>query len=245
MNTSRRKAAPTPAPSTLDPTEQARFASLADSWWAPEGELQGLMAYNPVRVAYIREAAGGSLKKLRVLDIGCGGGILAEALAREGAQVTAIDATPEAISAAKTHAAHSRLEIAYHVSTIERFKTAKPFDIVIASEVLEHVANPEAFLQGAAGQLRQGGIMIVTTFNRTLRSLAFGIIAAEHLLHLAPIGAHSWKKFLRPSEVADILEPCGLEVQDVTGALYNPLTGKMRPSKTDLAVNYMLAARKT
>lgn len=243
-----------PGKTTLDPAEQARFAGLGSHWWGEDSELEGLKAYNPVRIGFLKDAVQEGLGHkgteklpfagLRMLDIGCGGGILAEELARLGAQVTGIDATPEAIAAAKAHAARSRLDIAYQVSTIERFKHKTVFDVVIASEVLEHVADPELFLQQAAKQVRKGGILLVTTFNRTLRSLAFGIIAAEHLLRVAPIGTHSWKKFLRPSEVAALLEENGLQVQEVKGALYNPITGKMRPSRTDLAVNYMLWARK-
>lgn len=243
-----RKAAAT---STLDPAEQARFAGLSGHWWGENSELEGLKAYNPVRVGFLQDAvreglgqSASTLKGLKILDIGCGGGILSEELARLGAQVTGIDATPEAIAAAKAHAAKSKLVITYQVSTIEHFKHKTAFDVVIASEVLEHVAEPELFLQHAAKQVRKGGILLVTTFNRTLRSLAFGVIAAEHLLRVAPIGTHSWKKFLKPSEVVALLEKNGLQVQEVKGALYNPITGKMRPSRTDLAVNYMLWAKK-
>lgn len=239
---------------TLDPAEQARFASLSGQWWAEGGELDALKAYNPVRLAFIRGAvteglkhkgtARQPLKNLSALDIGCGGGLLAEPLARMGAKVTGIDATPEAIAAARSHARNSGLEIDYRVTTIERFAPGKKYDLVIASEVLEHVADAESFLTGACSLLRPGGVIVVTTFNRTLRSLALGIIAAEHILKVAPVGTHSWKKFLKPSEVAAVLRESGVQVEDVQGALYNPLTGRMRASRTDLAVNYMLWGRK-
>lgn len=237
---------------TLDPAEQARFAGLGQEWWTEDGALAGLQAYNPVRLTYIRQAvatamghdASGKtpLKGLSILDIGCGGGILAEPLARMGAEVTGLDATAQAIAAAKQHAKQSGLKIDYRLSTIERFKPNRKYDVVVASEVLEHVADAESFLTHAAALVRPGGVLVITTFNRTLRSLALGIIAAEHILKLAPIGTHSWKKFIKPSEIAAILDKSRMDVQDVTGALYNPITRRMRISRSDLAVNYMLWA---
>lgn len=239
---------------TLDPHEQSRFGALSHEWWAEDGAFAALAAYNPIRLAYIREAVTKGmgrdvsgktpLKGLRILDIGCGGGILAEPLARMGAKVTGLDATAPAIAAAKQHAKQSGLEIDYRLSTIERFKPSAKFDVVVASEVLEHVADAESFLQNAASMLRPGGVLVITTINRTLRSLTFGIIAAEHILKMVPIGTHSWKKFIKPSEIAALLEGTGAEVQDVMGVLYNPLTKRMRTSRSDLAVNYMLWALK-
>jgi len=243
---------------TVDPQEQARFAALGNEWWAEDGELDALKAYNPVRLAFIREAVAEGLGHkpalkatektplagLKVLDIGCGGGILAEPLAKLGAQVTGIDATAEAIEAARAHAIKQKLNIDYHVTTTDSFKPAAKFDVVIASEVLEHVADADVFLAQGAALLRKGGVMVVTTFNRTLKSLAFGVWAAERLLQAAPKGTHDWKKFRKPSEVAAILAAQGLELQDVQGALYNPLTGTMRASRRHLDINYMLWAKK-
>lgn len=248
-----RKAA-APARTTLDPAEQARFAALSHDWWREGGSFSALQAYNPLRISFIREAVASiqgrelqgktPFEGLQILDIGCGGGLLAEPLARLGGSVTGIDATPAAIAAAKAHAKESGLSVDYRVSTIERFKPGRKFDVVIASEVLEHVTDVEGFLTHAAALVRPGGALVVTTVNRTLRALAFGIIAAEHVLRLVPIGTHSWKKFVKPSEIAAVLHQNGFTVEDIRGALFNPLTGQMRPSHTDLAVNYMLWARK-
>lgn len=245
----------TTARSTVDAREQQHFAALGEQWWAEDGALAGLMAYNPVRLAFIRQAVSEGLghkgaarlplKGLSVLDIGCGGGLLAEPLARLGAKVTGIDTTASAIAAAKKHAAAGGLSIDYRLSAIERFKPAGKFDVVIASEVLEHVSDAATFLGHAARLVKPKGVMVITTFNRTLRSLALGIITVEHILRLAPVGTHSWKKFLKPSEVAGILATNGLETHDVTGAVYNPLTKRMSASRTDLAVNYMLWAQRT
>jgi 2-polyprenyl-6-hydroxyphenyl methylase/3-demethylubiquinone-9 3-methyltransferase len=238
--------------STLDPAEQARFSRLEGDWWQAESALQGLRAYNPVRLTFIRQAAqqglglkdANPLKGLSILDIGCGGGLLAEPLARAGAKVTGLDATPASIAAARRHAKACGLAIDYRVSTIERFSSPQPFDMVIASEVLEHVADADAFLRQAARLVRPGGVMVVTTLNRTLRSLALGVIAAEHMLNLAPIGTHTWHKFRKPSEVAAALTAEGLVMGGLSGARYNPLTGAMTAAPHDLTINYLLWAQR-
>jgi 2-polyprenyl-6-hydroxyphenyl methylase/3-demethylubiquinone-9 3-methyltransferase len=235
-------------PTTIDPAEQAHFAALAAQWWNPDGPLGALHRYNPLRLAYIRQAAGIGLGRdlpgLRVLDLGCGGGVLSEALARCGAIVTGLDASAEAIAAAKAHADEGDLTIDYQCADIAELPKTGNFDMVIASEVIEHVADPAAFLAAACAQLRPGGVLVVSTFNRTLRSFLLGVVAAEHVLGLAPKGTHDWRKFLRPSDIAGLITVHGLTVKGVAGARYQLLTGRMVLAPHDTAVNYLLWAQK-
>lgn len=234
---------------TVDPAEQAHFAALQDAWWAADGELAGLHAYNPVRLNFILEAVRQGmdhkdrLNGLKVLDIGCGGGILSEGLARLGAEVTGLDVGVEAIEAARRHAQGSGLNITYHCGEIEDYRPKNRFDVVIASEVIEHVADPAAFVAEAVRCLQPGGVLVITTFNRTLQSLALGIGMAEYVLGLAPRGTHQWDKFIKPSELAHMLEGNGLAVKGLMGARYNPLSRSMRMAPGDLSMNYMLWAQ--
>jgi 2-polyprenyl-6-hydroxyphenyl methylase / 3-demethylubiquinone-9 3-methyltransferase len=190
----------------------ARFAALADDWWNPRGKMAPLHKFNPVRLAFIRDRACAhfgrdpkaldSLADLDILDIGCGGGILAEPLARLGGRVVAIDPAEENVAAARLHAEKSGLQIDYRATTVEALAdTGQRFDVVIASEVVEHVADLDLFVQRAADCVKPGGLLIVTTINRTLKSFALVIVGAEYVLRWLPVGTHRWDKFVTPDEL--------------------------------------------
>lgn len=246
---------PAPAPdpgSSIDAREVAQFAALAESWWDADGPMRPLHALNPVRIGYIRDKAlacfGGETNSLRpllgkkVLDIGCGGGLVAEPLARLGGQVTAIDAAAESVAIARTHAEAAGLKIDYRTATAEALLAEeKQFDIVTALEIVEHVADPNAFVATCAGLVAPGGILILSTLNRTPQAFGLAIVGAEYLLRLLPRGTHSWRKFRKPSELAGPLRASGLAVTDVSGLAFNPLTGEWSRSPS-LAVNYLLCA---
>jgi 2-polyprenyl-6-hydroxyphenyl methylase/3-demethylubiquinone-9 3-methyltransferase len=238
--------------SSIDAREVAQFAALAETWWDPTGPMRPLHALNPVRVGYIRDQAlarfGGETNSLRpllgkqVLDIGCGGGLVAEPLARLGGQVTAIDAAAESIAVACTHAEEAGLKIDYRVTTAEALLAeGKHYDIVTALEVVEHVADPAAFLATCAALVAPGGLLILSTLNRTPQAFGLAIVGAEYLLRLLPRGTHSWRKFRKPSELAGPLRASGLAVTDVSGLAFSPLTGEWARSPS-LAVNYILCA---
>jgi len=240
---------------TVDSREIGKFAAMAERWWDPEGEMKPLHALNPTRIAYLRDRltahfgldAGQTmtpLKGLRILDAGCGGGLLTEPLARLGAAVTGLDAGAETIKAARAHAQRQGLAINYRCTTVESLaETEPPFDAVLAMEVVEHVADLRGFL-GACGRLtRPGGLCVVATINRTAKSLLLAKIGAEYVLGWLPRGTHDWRRFVRPSEAAAALRPEGLKVREVTGVAYDPLRARWTLSR-DVDVNYMLLAAK-
>lgn len=239
--------------STADPKEIAGFSALATEWWAANGPMQGLHKLNPLRLRYVRDRAvahfGANaasvtpLKGLRALDIGCGAGLLSEPLARLGAQVTGIDASPDLIAAARSHAAASGLTIDYRESTAEILPLENSFDLVIASEVIEHVSDPALFLQACSHLLAPGSLFILSTLNRTRRSFALAIVGAEYVLRVVPRGTHNWRKFLKPSEVGRMLRQNGIETDDVTGMTLNPVLDIYRLGP-DTSVNYLLSAHK-
>ena len=242
------------APS-VDSAEIAQFSALAGRWWDPDGEFAALHKLNPVRLAYIRDCAAAHfalerdglrpLAGLRVLDIGCGGGLLSEPMARLGADITGIDASERGIKAARAHAAEVGLEIDYRHITAEALAAAgEAYDIVLAMEIIEHVADIDGFLATACALVKPGGLLFAATLNRTVKSYASAIVAAEELLRWVPRGTHDWKKFVKPSELARALRTGGLAVQDVSGVTLNGATGDWRKSG-DTAVNYMLHAVKT
>ena len=235
-----------------DPAELQRFAALADRWWDETGPLAPLHKLNPVRLAYIRDRiclrigrdplAEQPLNGLSALDVGCGGGLLCEPLARLGAAVTGIDLTPESIEAASRHARAAGLAIDYRVAAAaELVAEQRRFDLVCAMEVVEHVADQQGFLHACAALVRPGGGLVVATLNRTFRAFALGIVAAEYLLGWLPRGTHSWSRFVRPSEAARVLRGGGLHTLNLTGVVYDPLRDRFRLSR-DPAVNYMLFA---
>jgi 2-polyprenyl-6-hydroxyphenyl methylase / 3-demethylubiquinone-9 3-methyltransferase len=243
-----------PAGATVDAAEVDRFSRLAGEWWDTRGKMAVLHKFNPVRLAYIRDAACGRFGRnashppclggLRILDIGCGGGLLCEPLARLGASMVGADPSGDNIKAAKLHAGRSGLAIDYRVTTAEALAGAgERFDVVLAMEVVEHVADVPLFVRCCAGMIKPGGLMIAATLNRTLKSFALAIVGAEYVLGWLPRGTHRWDKFLRPHELEETLSRAGLAVTGETGVIYNPLTDQWRLS-SDMDVNYMLTAEK-
>lgn len=240
--------------STVDPAEVARFAALADQWWDPRGKMRPLHKFNPVRLGYIRDricARFGrdpksleSLKELRVLDVGCGGGLVCEPLARLGASMVGVDPGAANIAAARLHAGKSGLAIDYRVATAEELADAgERFDVVLALEVVEHVADVTLFVRRSAEMVKPGGLMIVATLNRTLKSFAFAIVGAEYVLRWLPVGTHRWEKFVSPDELEAALAAAGLQVIDETGVIYNPFADEWRRAD-DTDVNYLVSAAK-
>jgi 2-polyprenyl-6-hydroxyphenyl methylase/3-demethylubiquinone-9 3-methyltransferase len=239
---------------TIDSAEIARFESMAAEWWDPDGKFRPLHRMNPLRIGYIRDRicarlgrdplAPKPLSGLRTLDIGCGGGLLSEPMARLGATVTGVDAGAEAIGVARGHAAESGLAIDYRCSSAEDLAASGArFDAVLALEIVEHVADVDAFCQALATLLRPGGTLVMSTLNRTRRSWAVAILGAEHLLRIIPRGTHEWRKFLKPHELAAALRRAGLEVGDIAGMVPDP-RGGWRLAPHHLAVNYILTAAK-
>ncbi len=239
-----------PTGPSVDPEEVAKFSALAEEWWDPAGKFRPLHRLNPVRLAFIRARAaarfgrdpGAAFEDLRVLDIGCGGGLLSEPLARLGAHVTGIDASEQSVRIAALHAAGAGLDIDYRAATAEALAEAgESFDLVLNMEVVEHVADAAAFLAASAALVKPGGAMVVATLNRTPKAFALAIVGAEYVLGWLPRGTHDWRKFLRPSELAAGLRRGGLDIEEITGVAYNPLADAWRLSD-DLDVNYMLFA---
>lgn len=244
-----------PSTPSIDPAEVAKFEAIAAQWWDPEGKFRPLHLFNPVRLQFIRErlvshfardpSAIRPLEGLRLLDIGCGGGLVSEPMARLGAMVTGIDASPGNIKTAMTHAAQSGLSIDYRAGTAEGLlAAAEPaFDVVLNLEVVEHVADPAAFLRDTASLVAPGGIMVVATINRTARALATAIIGAEYILRWLPRGTHQFEKLVRPDEVRAALTGAGLQGLEMAGVSFSPLTGRWRVTG-DTGVNYMVVARR-
>jgi 2-polyprenyl-6-hydroxyphenyl methylase/3-demethylubiquinone-9 3-methyltransferase len=244
---------PASAPSSVDPDEVARFGALAEEWWDPNGRFRPLHEFNPVRLAFIRDRLVGHFARdphsltplagLKLLDIGCGGGLVAEPMARLGAMVVGIDATARNIGIAREHAARAGLAIDYRHATAEALVAAgERFDAVLNLEVVEHVAAPEPFIGACAQLLAPGGAMIVATLNRTARAWALAIVGAEYVLGWLPRGTHRWDKFVRPAELAAALRRHGLAVAELTGVRFDPFRREWSLSR-DLAVNYMVYAR--
>jgi 2-polyprenyl-6-hydroxyphenyl methylase/3-demethylubiquinone-9 3-methyltransferase len=234
---------------SVDSAEVARFAALAEAWWDPYGEFRPLHNLNPVRLAFVRNAAcrrfdrdprgATPLAGLEVLDIGCGGGLLAEPIARLGARVSGIDAAERNIAIARAHAEASKLAIDYRATTAEALvRERRRFDIVLNMEVVEHVADVRVFLAASVALLKPGGFMALATINRTPQSWALAIVGAEYLLRWLPRGTHEWRKFLRPSELAAHLRASGGMLKSLAGVRYSPLTGRFALTD-DLSVNYM------
>jgi 2-polyprenyl-6-hydroxyphenyl methylase/3-demethylubiquinone-9 3-methyltransferase len=240
--------------STVDPAEIAHFDALATTWWDPRGEMRALHMINPLRIGYIRDAACrhfgreprrlDCLKDLRILDIGCGAGILSEPLARLGARMVGADPAESNIKAAIVHAEQSGLAIDYRAMPAEALADAgERFDVVLAMEVVEHVADVGAFVQRCAEMVKPGGLMIAATINRTWKSYALAIVGAEYILRLIPLGTHQWDKFVTPDELEAAMEQHGLTVVDERGMALNLLAAEWQLSH-DLDVNYMVVAER-
>lgn len=238
--------------STIDPDEISHFAKDSGRWWDENGPFAPLHRLNPVRMKFIRDAVAGHytretgtlspLKGLKILDIGCGGGLVSEPLARMGATVTGIDADKVAIGAAKEHAQASGLSIDYLVESTDTLKGQ--YDVVLALEIVEHVASVDKFVDEVVGLCKPGGLVIFSTLNRTPKSFALGIVAAEYILRWVPTGTHNWKKFVRPSELAGALRRAGATPRQVTGLRLNPFKNEFEIVANDLDVNYFMAAEK-
>ncbi|HET9483661.1 MAG TPA: bifunctional 2-polyprenyl-6-hydroxyphenol methylase/3-demethylubiquinol 3-O-methyltransferase UbiG [Xanthomonadales bacterium] len=226
-----------------DAAELKKFEQLAHRWWDPAGESRPLHDLNPVRLGYVRERA--RLEGARVLDVGCGGGLLSEALAREGAQVTGIDLGSAVLEVARMHLHESGMSVDYRETSAEALAAEAPgrFDVVTCMEVLEHVPDPRSMLSACAALLKPGGRLFASTLNRTAKSFALAIVGAEYVLGLLPRGTHEYAKFIRPSELARMLRDAGLELLDVQGLSYQPLTRRAALSG-DCAVNYLVAAQR-
>lgn len=240
--------------STLDEREVERFRALSQKWWDPEGEFAPLHAIGPERMRFLREQlvrhfardadAARPLAGLRIADIGCGGGLVSEPLARLGAEVTGIDPAEENVEAASTHAAQSGLEIDYRAARAEDLaQDGAQFDAVIALEVVEHVPDVPAFIAVCASLLRPGGMMLLSTINRTARAFALAIVGAEYVLRWLPRGTHQWDRFVRPEELENALASSGLRRVETRGLTFNPLTRAWRLSD-DASVNYFMSAAK-
>ncbi len=249
---------PRPAnPTTADAEEVARFEALAETWWDPAGPFRPLHELNPVRLRYIRDRLAAHfgraaekpspLADLRVLDVGCGGGILCEPLSRLGARVVGIDAAKGNVAVAALHARRGGHAIDYRAVMPEVMAaevaagSADPFDAVISLEVVEHVADTEIFLGALAGLVAPAGALVISTLNRTLKSLLFAKIGAEYVLRWLPVGTHDWGKFVKPAELRAGLDRHGLEIRDLSGVVYDPLGGSWRLGR-DAEVNYMIYA---
>ncbi|MDJ0916565.1 MAG: bifunctional 2-polyprenyl-6-hydroxyphenol methylase/3-demethylubiquinol 3-O-methyltransferase UbiG [Woeseiaceae bacterium] len=237
---------------TIDAREVEYYSNLADSWWDTEGPFRPLHAMNAFRVTYLVEqltrtfsldaSAERPLAGLRILDVGCGGGILSESMARLGADVTGIDVVERNIAIAKLHAARSGLAIDYRQCEAgELADTGATFDVVLNMEVVEHVADLETFMSDCGRLTRPGGVMAVSTINRTPKSWVFAIVGAEYILRLLPRGTHRWSMFRKPDEIESLLDASGLAVDDITGVAMNPMNFRFRLTSS-LAVNYMLVA---
>ncbi len=241
---------------SVDPQEISNFAAMADEWWDETGKFKPLHKFNPIRIGYVRDqivdhfnleteqgpAQLKPLKGLRLLDIGCGGGLLSEPMARMGADVVAADASETNINVASLHSEKSGLDIDYRHTTAEELAAGgEKFDIILNMEVIEHVADIHGFAESCCGMLKPGGLLFVATLNRTTKSYALAIVGAEYILRWLPRGTHNWKKFLKPSEVVKLIRSNGLLVKDMSGASYNPFDDSWRLSR-DLSVNYMITA---
>ncbi|HWF01752.1 MAG TPA: bifunctional 2-polyprenyl-6-hydroxyphenol methylase/3-demethylubiquinol 3-O-methyltransferase UbiG [Caulobacteraceae bacterium] len=240
------------APATsIDQAEVDRFSAIAEAWWDPNGEFAPLHRLNPTRLGFIREQALRRFRRepkarapfeaLRLLDVGCGGGLLCEPMARLGFSVTGLDASERNIAIARAHAAQMGLSIDYRATTVEALRDAgeASYDVVLNMEVIEHVADPAAFLRDTAALVERGGMMILATLNRTLASLALGKLVAEYVLRWVPACTHDWRRFVKPQDVRAWLEEDGLEIEGPFGVALDPLRGRWSVG-SDARVNYMM-----
>jgi len=228
----------------VDPAELAKFGALAHRWWDPTSEFKPLHDINPLRLDYIAARCGG-LRDKRVLDVGCGGGILAEAMARAGAIVTGIDLSEKPLGVARLHQLESGVAVDYRLVAAEAFAAEVPasFDVVTCMELLEHVPDPASTVAACARLVKPGGLVVCATINRNAKAYLFAVIGAEYVLNLLPRGTHEYARFLKPAEVAALARSAGLEIDAITGMTYNPFTRVYRLAP-DTAVNYIATFRR-
>ena len=232
---------------TINKKEIEKFSKIAEEWWDPHGKFKPLHKFNPIRISYIKESIINSfklrekvkpLKKVKILDIGCGGGLLSEPMSRLGADVMGIDASDKNIEIAKFHAKKDNLNIKYLCASPEQLNTSTKFDVILNMEIVEHVKDVDFFLQSCSKLLRKNGIMFVATINRTLKSYFFAIIGAEYILRWLPIGTHEWEKFVKPGELVKILKKYDLRLDSLDGMKFNLLKDEWKVSK-DKSINYI------
>ena len=239
---------------TIDQTEVDRFSAMAAEWWSPTGKFRPLHKFNPVRLQYIKEHIcqhfdrnmrdPKALEGLRILDIGCGGGLLCEPMARMGATIIGADASNTNIEVARIHAAQSQLDIDYRAITSEQLESeGEKFDIILNMEVVEHVADVNLFITSCANMVKPKGLMFIATINRTQKAQALAIFMAENVLRWLPKGTHTYEKLVKPEEIEAPLNASGMEIIDKTGVFYNPLTDRWNKSR-DMDVNYLLLAKR-
>ena len=232
---------------TINKKEIEKFSKIAEEWWDPHGKFKPLHKFNPIRISYIKESIINSfelkkkakpLEKVKILDVGCGGGLLSEPMSRLGAEVIGIDASDKNIEVAKFHARKDNLNIKYLCASPEKLNTSEKFDVILNMEIVEHVKDIDFFLQSCSKLLRKNGIMFVATINRTLKSYFFAIIGAEYILRWLPIGTHEWEKFVKPGELVKILKKYDLRLDSLDGMKFNLLKDEWKVSK-DKSINYI------
>ena len=232
---------------TINKKEIEKFSRMAEEWWNPQGKFKPLHKFNPVRIKYIKENIIKSmnirnklqpLSKIKILDIGCGGGLLSEPMSRLGAEVTGIDASSKNISIAKIHAKKNNLKINYICTSPEKLKSSKKFDVILNMEIIEHVENVNFFLKSCSKHLRKNGLMFVATLNKTLKSYVFAIIGAEYILRWLPIGTHEWEKFVEPKDLVSSLKKINFSLENLDGVKFDILRDKWKLSN-DKSVNYI------
>ena len=232
---------------TINNKEIEKFSKIAEEWWDPYGKFKPLHKFNPIRISYIKDNIINSfnlkntkkpLENVKILDIGCGGGLLSEPMSRLGAQVYGIDASEKNINVAKLHAKRNNLKINYFCSSPENFKTEIKFDVILNMEIVEHVEDIDFFLKSCTGLLKKSGIMFVATLNKTLKSYLFAILGAEYILRWLPIGTHDWDKFVKPDKLIEILKKNNLSIEKLDGMKFNPLKNEWNLS-SDKKINYI------
>ena len=232
---------------TINKKEIEKFSKIAEEWWDPEGKFKPLHKFNPIRISYIRDNIVSSLKlknkrkpleKIKILDIGCGGGLLSEPMSNLGAEVVGIDASEKNINVAKLHAKKNNLDINYICTSPEKFSPDYKFDVILNMEIVEHVDNVSLFLESCSNLLRKNGVMFVATLNKTLKSYIFAIIGAEYVMRWLPIGTHSWEKFVKPEELIKILENYNLRIEELKGMKFNLIRDEWSLS-SDKSINYI------
>tara|TARA_Y100000591_G_scaffold16982_1_gene12761 strand:- start:1350 stop:2078 length:729 start_codon:yes stop_codon:yes gene_type:complete len=232
---------------TINKKEIEKFSKIAEEWWDPEGKFKPLHKFNPIRISYIKDNIINTLKlkknekplsKIKILDIGCGGGLLSEPMSRLGADVVGIDASEKNINVAKLHAKKNNLNIKYICSSPENYQIYEKFDVILNMEIIEHVDNVDHFLKSCSNLLKKNGMMFVATLNKTLKSYIFAIIGAEYIMRWLPIGTHSWEKFIKPDDLIKVLKNYNLELDELVGMKFNLIKDEWSIS-TDKSVNYI------